>query len=63
MTDRVNVRVELRVEAPAEDTNFRIVMFRDNYWRVYNARNIVMTTCETRDEAAAWIARQPEELP
>jgi len=62
MIDQVNVRVEVKVDAPAEDTTYRVVMFRD-LWRVYNARNICMTTVETRDEADAWIAGQPEELP
>lgn len=58
----LTVDVELRVEGGSEDTDYRVVMFRD-LWRVYNARNIVMTTVETRDEADAWIAGQPEELP
>lgn len=62
MIDHVALRIEVTIDAPAEDTDYRVVMFRD-LWRVYNARNIVMTTCATRDEADAWIAGQPEELP
>lgn len=59
MTD-VEVRVDIRVEAPAEDTDFYVVAWL-NWWRVLNARGTVCAVCETFDEAQAWISGQPEE--
>jgi len=57
--NQTTVTINVQNTAPAEDTDYRVVMWRD-VWRVYNARNVIMAVCETRQEADAYILRQAD---